>query len=218
MMNLYEYLEQLKLNKEDPDYQIEDFWYGFKKSMVNFYKSCGLKVRDVELWSDELNKYKADKNYSLIEESIKEYITCYAIDVMKNGKHDENIHSPILLTNIKRWNKISNKFHFGDSSKYKNLIILFEAYCCVKRKLNKNLDPILNLFIDIDELLLTEYVHLFIISLQLEQHKMLDSIIQILGDKKTFKLLDNFYPKLTNDRDKNTSGLKLCKRYKKLYI
>lgn len=218
MMNLYDYLEQLKLNKEDPDYQIEDFWYGFKKSMVNFYKSCGLKVRDVELWSDELNKYKADKNYSLIEESIKEYITCYAIDVMKNGKHDENIHSPILLTNIKRWNKISNKFHFGDSSKYKNLIILFEAYCCVKRKLNKNLDPILNLFIDIDELILTEYVHLFIISLQLEQHKMLDSIIQILGDKKIFKLLDNFYPKLTNGRDKNTSGLKLCKRYKKLYI
>ena len=33
-MNLHEYLEQVKLNKEDPDYQIEEFWYGFKNSIV----------------------------------------------------------------------------------------------------------------------------------------------------------------------------------------
>jgi Leucine-rich repeat (LRR) protein len=36
---------------------------------------------------------------------------------MKYDKFDDSTHSQILITNIKRWNKISNKFHFGNSEK-----------------------------------------------------------------------------------------------------
>lgn len=217
MLNLQQYLEQAKLNKEDPDYQIEDFWYGLKNSMTNFNKKCGLKDRNINLWSDKLNKYKENKNYSLIEESIKEYITLYAIDVMENEEFDECFHSSILLTNIKRWNKISNKFHFGNSEKYKNIIVLFDAYCCIKRKFDKNLYPILELFNEIDSLIITDYIQLIPLCLELGQNKMLDAITTIIGDKKMFKIINDFYPKFTDNADKNTHGMKLCKRYRKLY-
>jgi hypothetical protein len=217
MLNLHQYLEQVKLNKEDPDYQIEDFWYGLKNSMIKFNKSCKLEERNIKLWCDKLNKYKEDKNYSLIEESIKEYITLYAIDVMENEKFDECFHSSILLTNIKRWSKISNKFHFGNSEKYNNIITLFDAYCCIKRKFDKNLYPIIELFNNVNNLIITDYIQLIPFCLELGQNKMLDAIITIMGDRKTFKLVNNFFPEFTDNGDKNTHGKKLCKRYKQIY-
>ena len=136
---------------------------------------------------------------------------------MQNEEFNECFHSAVLLTNIKRWNKISNKFHFGDSTKNKHISIIFDAYCCAKRKLSKNLNPIFELFNDIEGMIISEYVHLLSLSLELGQNKMLDSIVKIIGDKKAFELINELYPKLTNNMDKNTSGLKLCKRYIKLY-
>jgi len=217
-MNLQEYLEQIKLNKEDPDYQIEEFWYGLKKSMVNFYKRYNVKVRNVQVWSDRLNEYKKDKKYSLIEESIKEYITSYAIDVMENEEFNECFHSSILSSNIKRWSKISNKFHFGDCTKYKNVIIIFDAFCCIKRKCDEKLYPILELFEDVRAMIVTDFIELFSLSLELRQNKMLDCLIKIMGDEKAFKLINDFCPGLTSARDKNTSGMKLCKKYEQHII
>jgi hypothetical protein len=217
MLNLNQYIEQDKLNREDPDYQIEDFWYGFKNSMKNFNKKSEIKGLDVKSWSDKLNKYKEEKNYSLIEESIKVYITLFAIDVMENEDYDECIHSSILLTNIKRWKKISNKFHFGNCEKYTNVINLFDAFCCVKRKIDKKLYPILDLFTDVNNLIVSNYIRLIPLCLELGQNKMLDAIIKNIGYKRTFKIIEDFYPNLTNNGDKNTQGLKICKRFNKLY-
>jgi len=211
-MDLHEYFEQMELNREDPDYQIEEFWYGFKKAMMNFYKSTKI-VRNIQLWSDKLNEYKKDKKYSLIEESIKEHITLYAIDVMENEEYDECSHSNILFDNIKRWSKISNKFHFGDSSKYKSIILLFGAFCCVKRKCDEKLYPILELFDDVRGMILTDYIHLFSLSLELGQNKMLDCLMSIVGQEKAFKLINEFCPDLTSARDKKISGRKLYKKY-----
>jgi hypothetical protein len=214
-MNLQEYLEQVKLNKEDPDYQIEEFWYGLKNSMIKFYRYSKINEQNIKLWSSKLNNHKKLKEYSLIEELIKEYIVLYAIDVMQNEKFDECFHSSILQTNIKRWKKISNKFHFVDSPKYKNIMIIFDAYCCVKKKMDKKLFSILELFNDVDKLMLSNYVQLLKLSLELGQNKILDSIIKIFGGKALISI-DEFYPGLVSCGDKNTSGMKLCKRYKHL--
>jgi hypothetical protein len=65
MLSLGLYLEQMKLNKDDPDYQIEDFWYGFKNSMNNFYQSKEIQNKNIQLWSNKLNEYKKDKKYDL---------------------------------------------------------------------------------------------------------------------------------------------------------
>lgn len=216
-MNLSEYLEQHELNKNDPDYQIENFWYGFKNSMKNFYKSNGLKMRNIQMWSDKLNEYKKEKNYSLIEQSIKEYITIYAVDIMKLDKLNDCFHSSILAINIKRWNKMSNKFHFGNSKKYEQIMFLFDGFNCVKNKMDNKLYPILELFRDFDAMIVSEFENLIMRSLELGQCKMLDCINKIIGYTKIVKIINEQYSEFINDRDNNTCGYKLCKRYNKLY-
>ena len=215
-MNFTQYLEQRELNKNDPDYQIEDFWYGLKNSMKNFYKSNGLKARNIQSWSDQLNEYKKDKNYSLIEKSIKEYITVYAVDIMKYDKLNDCVHSSILAVNIKRWNKISNKFHFENLEKNKQIIILFEAFNCIKCKMDEKLYPILKLFYDFNTMMLTDFSYLIILSLELGQVKMLDCITKISGYKKLAQIINEQYPEFLNNEIR-ISGLKLCKKYK-IYI
>ena len=53
---------------------------------------------------------------------IRNYISLYAIDLLRNK---EDYHFGILITNIKRWNRLSNKFTFEKTdSKYHNVIFL----------------------------------------------------------------------------------------------
>jgi hypothetical protein len=104
------------------DYYIEQFWIGLKDSMNNFYTNKILK-RPISKWSDNLNKFQEEKKYEEIEESIRNYITLYGIDLMR---YIEIYHLGILKTNIKRWNNISNKYNFSkkETKKYYNIIFL----------------------------------------------------------------------------------------------
>ena len=120
-MNLTDYINQHKLNKLNPDYQIEDFWYGFKNSIKNFYREYSKSGLDIDKISDELNKLKEEKNYNQIQEKIKLVIQIYCGDVMKYSRHDEKHHTNILMTNVKRWNKLSPEYGF---KKYSHCIIL----------------------------------------------------------------------------------------------
>lgn len=216
-MNFSKYLENIELNKNDPDYQIEDFWCGFKNSMKNFYKSNGLKVRDIQTWSDKLNEYKKDKKYDLIEASIKDFIFIYMTDVMRYDKFEDCFHSKILMTNIKRWNKISSKFHFGDSEKYKTINILFEGFNSVKSKTDSNLFPILKLFKDWEFIICDDYSYLSLLCFELGQIKMLDCISKIIGKENIFKYINNTYPNFITNSDKTTCFLKLYKKFKQTY-
>lgn len=110
------------------DYDIEQYWYGFKKSMNNFYDSCTGLNRPIEKWSDFLNTCQKNKDYNKIEEYIIYYISLYANDLMRI-KDDYAIN--ILNTNIKRWDKISNKYKIYSSkdNKFINLsFLLLEFY------------------------------------------------------------------------------------------
>ena len=109
------------MNPNNKDYEIEMFWYDFKKSMILYYKNK-LINRPIDLWSNNLNLLQSEKKYEEIELSIRNYISLYGIDLLR-GRNDYEIG--ILLTNIKRWNNLTNKYNFESSNiKYHNIIFL----------------------------------------------------------------------------------------------
>ena len=122
--------ENVRLNPEDPDYQIEYFWYGLKHSMFNFYGRFKLPYGHIHEWSSGLNEMKSGKQYDKIEINIRDYIAKYAFDITKN--ETSTYHSMILVSNIKRWNKISNQFNFLSSVEHNKMILLFMIYLELK--------------------------------------------------------------------------------------
>jgi hypothetical protein len=212
------YLENIELNKNDPDFQIEDFWYGFKNSMKNFYQQYNLNIRNIQEWSNILNEYKKDKKYDMIEFSIKNFIVYYTIDVMEHSDYNDAIHSNRLFKNMKRWKEISNKFHFDDDERYKIIYILFEGYNCVKTKVDNKLYPVLEIFRDLEEMLLNDYAELIFQSFKLGQFKLLENIEKIIGKKQVFNRIKNDFEDLKlEDKDCKTSYFKLHKKYEEKY-
>ena len=88
------------------DHDIEQFWLLFKQSMLNFYGIAENRIlrRPIEKWSETLNDLQKEKKYSDIEEAIHNYISLYAMDLIRCCSH---YHINILNTNIKRWNRVA---------------------------------------------------------------------------------------------------------------
>ena len=106
----------------NPDHHIEEFWLGFKQSMINFYKASNMPTRPITMWSDNLNVLQKEQNYDMIERKIRDYISLYAIDVLRC---QANYYFCILHTNIKRWNVISTKYNFLDENvHYHNVVFM----------------------------------------------------------------------------------------------
>jgi hypothetical protein len=105
------------------DHHIEEFWINFKQSMINFYTITKMPPRPIVLWSNNLNVLQKAQNYDMIEKTIRDYISLYAIDVLR---HYANYYFCILHTNIKRWNIISTKYNFlnGDTHHYHNVVFM----------------------------------------------------------------------------------------------
>ena len=117
------------------DFPIEEFWYGFKISMKNFYLSTKIPTRNITKWSNILNLCKKIKAYNQIEYNIRNYMSLYALDIMKYEK-DSIYNGNILNTNIKRWNLISLNNNFTISEKHNNILLLFDVFCNLKNKIN----------------------------------------------------------------------------------
>ena len=108
----------------NPDHHIEEFWLSFKTSMINFYnqyKNTTCLNRPIDYWSDNLNKLQKNKDYQLIEVNIRDYMSLYAIDLLRTNS---NYHIGILTTNIKRWNIISDSRFDMCDIKYINIVFL----------------------------------------------------------------------------------------------
>jgi hypothetical protein len=132
------------------DHDIEQFWFGFKASMINFYSSK-LINRPITNWSNHLNALQSQKKYEEIEHCITKYISLYALDLMRV---DSGYNIGILNTNIKRWDKISNKYKmFSSRESYNkgcNLITtLLDIYTLLtnKDKVNRYIFNQVELFI-----------------------------------------------------------------------
>lgn len=110
------------------DYFIEQFWLDFKKSMNNFYTELNGTnkyeiTRPIDYWSNKLNQLQKTKEYNLIEINIRDYMSLYAIDLLRTFSL---YHTGILITNIKRWNTIAinSKFEMNTEHKYINIVFL----------------------------------------------------------------------------------------------
>lgn len=105
--NKYKYL----LDTKNPDKHIEYFWYGFRASIPNFFKHYNLNFTlPVDTWSKHLNDLQKDKKYLEIEKSIRFYMERFGWYVIMYGCY---YNTNIFYSNIKRWNKISNKYNLN---------------------------------------------------------------------------------------------------------
>lgn len=101
--------------------------------MINFYRTNKLKPRNILKWSNKLNILQKEENYNEIEKSIKDYIVCYGLDIIKFGS---SYHLRLLKTNIKRWNKITTKFNIILSEKNLFYYCLEIAFILEKAEIN----------------------------------------------------------------------------------
>ena len=225
--------EIVLLNKLDPDYAIEEFWYGFKNAMKNFYTAKNIPPRNIKRWSENLNMLKISKNYDQIEINIRNYMSLYALDVMKyetNSSYNGNI----LNTNIKRWNLISINNNFTISEKHNNILLLFDVFYSIKNKISmiteqlktennlskpeetkqilNRLIEIFKFFEDIEVLIyFDDFDELIKLSIAAKQIKILNTIRKIIGESKFIRKINEMYPNIM--LDKNMTCEKICKNY-----
>lgn len=203
------------LNNSDPDYFIEDFWLGFKQSMVNFYRIIDIENLLIPEWSYNLNKLKNEKKYDDIECNIRNYISLYSYDLIKYSK--SIYHDEILITNIKRWNNISKQFNF-ESEEY-NKILLFFLINLELKKDKEIKEEIKNYFNQksIEETIKNNLFDNYICFALLNEKV---KILEYLKNVPKYNLLDNIirlYPKMNFKNKNNIKFNKLCKMFKKLY-
>ena len=204
--------ENVRLNPEDPDYQIEYFWYGLKHSMFNFYGRFKLHSGHIHEWSSVLNELKSGKQYDKIEINIRDYIAKYAFDITKN--ETSTYHSMILVSNIKRWNKISNQFNFLSSVEHNKMILLFMIYLELKLDTKNSLDLAgEQTFLTIEQV--NERVHDEIyddfIKYALTHKKI--KILELLKNIPGYDVIENIkrlYPQYKDSIRNNMSLNKLC--------
>jgi hypothetical protein len=169
------------MNKPE-DYYIEQFWIDLKKSMNNFYNEIKNTIyRPINYWSDTLNELQKDKKYSLIESTIRDYMSLYAIDLLRTFSL---YHTGILITNIKRWNTIAinNKFEIqtytnNNEKHYINIVfLLLDLFNNLTNKCTTDNDELKIIF---------SMVELFII------HKDLTSLVDYAIKNNKPSIIDN---------------------------
>ena len=104
-----------------PDHDIEQFWLAFKQSMTNFYALKTIPSRDIQTWSDNLNLLQSGQRYSRIEKQIYNYITLYGLDLLRSGSR---YHIGILITNIRRWDKVAAQHKILQSAHEDNIVTI----------------------------------------------------------------------------------------------
>ncbi len=113
--------------------------------MNNFYNETNASIsknlninRPINYWSDNLNNLQKNKDYQHIEINIRDYMSLYAIDLLR---HNASYHIKILITNIKRWNIISNQRFDMCEVKYINIVfLLIDIYNILTNKCSEEID------------------------------------------------------------------------------
>ena len=197
----------------NPDKEIEEFWLGFKQSMINFYQENENLKRPIHYWCNVLNTYQAKQDYEKIEENIKKYISLYAIDLLRtNNSYNINI----LNSNISRWNKLSNKYAFSNKEKsYCNFIfVLLDIYKSLSRSSlnNKEQININEIFGQFDLMLLyQDYSPLITFAVINKKPNILDKLFEF--DETIYELFIEIYS-LDVPKNCKIKGQKLLKLIK----
>lgn len=192
------------------DYDIEQFWLGFKISFENFYLNKDIS-RPIQLWSDNLNNLQKSSAYEEIEHSITKYISLFAIDLMRaNDSYNINI----LTTNIKRWDRISKRYKIFDKkedyNKGCNLITTLLYIYTILNEKNKHDQSIfdqLELFI-----FFGDFSELIKIAFKFDVPSIIDKLLQY--DLKIFNQVKKVF-ELEEEQIYPLSGIKLFKLIRK---
>ena len=138
------------LENNFPDKEFELFWLGFKQSIINFSKIYDVTI-PIQTWSNILNWYQVQKDYSNIKKHIHIYISYYATYIFR---YADTYHTSILWTNVKRWNKITNNYRFDDVENKKLYFNIYHLLLDIFRTIllgNKQNKEILEFYKDISE-------------------------------------------------------------------
>jgi len=204
-------------NTEKPDHEIEQFWLSYKQSMFNFYNSSTRKEqyieniktrlhRPINQWCDYLNGLQLIQKYDEIEENIHNYISLYAIDLMRSN---DKYHCRILTTNIKRWDKISNKYKISaeTNNKYHNLVFaLLDIYTSL---INSYIDAS-NVFSQIELFLLySDFTSLIRLAIGHNKSGILEKLFNY--NPNIYRQIEVMYG-VDEGSFKNMSGMKIIKK------
>lgn len=115
---------------EAPDKHIEDVWIGIKTAVTNTFSQLQIdKTIDLNKVSENLNTLQAKKDYSMIEKTILYTLSDICRQFIINKIDVYNCH--ILDVQIKRWNKVTNKYQFFEKHDIRYILencILFYIY------------------------------------------------------------------------------------------
>ena len=149
-----------------PDKDIEDFWLTLKCCIINFFKAFNINSTyfNINEVSYLLNKLQKDKEYEKIEYIINYYMFFLIQKLLEKIIYLENENSSylyygkIILTNIKRWEKIRKRnIFFKEPIKNEDLYYIL-ADClksCVRAlEKNKNKELIISAFYEISKLII----------------------------------------------------------------
>lgn len=209
-------MNENNLNQLDPDFHIEDFWYGFKQSMINFYyliKKYDFKINE---WSNILNILKKNKEYNQIESNIREYMSYYAFDLIKYG--ETTYHYEILVTNIKRWNKISNLYNFENSTKHNKILIIFLIFLDIKKDNNDNSNDFLKTLEPIEEILENNKFDKFIVYALFHKKIKILKKLEEIPEFDLYNQISIMFPTFKINYTQDISMKKLCKLFRKNYL
>ena len=157
-----------------PDHDIEVYWLYVKQSMHNFYRQHNLIARPVEKWSETLNQLQKDKKYKDIEHKIMQYLSLYSIDLLRLGNQ---YYINILMTNLKRWDKLTDKYKFFDKSDKEINIVL--VLLDIVYSLLKSETQLADLFTDIELYIIYEdFTRLIEFAVKNNKPSILDKLIE----------------------------------------
>jgi hypothetical protein len=184
--------------KNLPDKTTEFFWYGFKESILNLYKSLNhypdlqeklsVLIENLHNKSNFLNQLQKEENYQEIKIKIEEYIRLFSRNFFI--LYADDYHFSIYLTNLKRWskwilesneNKISFDFLKEDEDDYFMVFFNLRKYTAEKYK-NKDEEH------ENQEIILQLNHYIKEYKIYSDQNKtILDTIYTYLFEKKYFK-------------------------------
>jgi hypothetical protein len=156
-----------------PDHDIEQYWLSFKQSMTNFYALKTIPPRDIQAWSANLNLLQSEQKYTRIEKQIYNYMTLYGLDLLRVGSR---YHLSILITNIRRWDKIAARHKILQSGHQDNIITILLEIAASFIKSGIDFD---RLFDDIELYLIhNDYTKLVDYSIKNNKPAILDRLIK----------------------------------------
>lgn len=158
--NTHNFIGYEFINPNNPDSEMEKFWYGFKNLIFNYYVNLtddsNIKFSsNINEFSKKLNELQNEKKYDEIYDDIYDYLKKFINSFIKKYELTYKIDNKYLFSWLKRYNKIPNINKLESKQVYNKKIKFIDVnedeIILLKLKiLENNYDPSLINLLDID--------------------------------------------------------------------